>query len=119
MYWFKKGFDTGDLSQVEALLSILGVAAALVTPLVLWLRYLLRAIWPSTPKSLETMARLRATVLYGAAAYGIAALFVQLFLVIVQRHASLASRPIWSLFALVTGLATSVISWFLSSPRRR
>jgi len=111
--------DTGDLSQVEAVLSIVGVAAALVTPLVLWLRYLFRAVWPSTPKSLETMARLRATVLYGAAAYGIAALFVQLFLVIVQRHASLASRPIWSLFALVIGFATSVISWFLSSPRRR
>jgi serine/threonine-protein kinase len=111
--------DAGDLSQVESALSLVGVAAALVTPLVLWLRHLLRVVWPSTPRSLETMARLRATVLYGAAAYGIAALFVQVLLVLLQRHGAFVARPIWTLFAVVVGLATSVASWLLSFPRRR
>ncbi len=113
------GDDVTDLSQVEAVLSLVGVAAALVTPLVLWLRYLLRVVWPSTPRSLETMARLRGTVLYGAAAYGIAALFVQLLLVVIQRRALLTARPLWTLFTLVVGLAASGITWLLSSPRRR
>jgi serine/threonine-protein kinase len=111
--------DASDLSQVEAALCLVGVAAALVTPLVLWLRYLLRVVWPSTPRSLESMARLRATVLYGAAAYGIAALFVQVLLVLLQRHGAFVARPIWTLFAVVVGLATSAASWLLSSPRRR
>jgi serine/threonine protein kinase len=111
--------DGSDLSQVEAALCLIGVAAALVTPLVLWLRHLLRVVWPSTPRSLETMARLRATVLYGAAAYGIAALFVQVLLVLLQRHGSFVARPIWTLFAVAVGLATSAASWLLSSARRR
>jgi serine/threonine protein kinase len=111
--------EGADLSQVEAALCLVGVAAALVTPLVLWLRYLLRVVWPSTPRSLETMARLRATVLYGAAAYGIAALFVQVLLVLLQRHGSFVARPIWTLFAVGVGLATSAASWLLSSARRR
>jgi serine/threonine-protein kinase len=111
--------EGSDLSQVEAVLCLVGVAAALVTPLVLWLRHLLRVVWPSTPRSLETMARLRATVLYGAAAYGIAALFVQVLLVLLQRHGSYVARPIWTLFAVFVGLATSAASWLLTSPRRR
>jgi hypothetical protein len=111
--------DTSDLSQVEAALCLVGVGAALVTPLVLWLRHLLRVVWPSTPRSLETMARLRATVLYGAAAYGIAALFVQVFLVLLQRNGSFVARPIWTLLVVIVGLAVSAASWLLTSSRRR
>jgi serine/threonine protein kinase len=110
--------EGADLSQVEAMLCLVGVAAGLVTPLVLWLRHLLRVVWPSTPRSLETMARLRATVLYGAAAYGIAALFVQVLLVLLQRHGSYVARPIWTLFVVLVGLATSAAAWLLTSSRR-
>jgi serine/threonine-protein kinase len=110
--------NAADLSQVEAILSLVGVTAALVTPLVLWLRYLLRVVWPSTPRSLDTMARLRATVLYGAAAYGIATLCMHLFLVLLERHASLVARPLWTLFALLFGLSTSTATWLLMSRRR-
>jgi len=94
------------------------VAAALVTPLVLWLRYLMRDVWPSTPKSLGTMARLRATVLYSAAAYGIAALFFQLFLVIIDRHALTVAKPLFSLIAFVVSALTAGATWFFTSPKR-
>jgi serine/threonine-protein kinase len=111
--------DGSDLSQAEAVLSFVCVLAALVTPLVIWIRYLLREIWPSTPKSLVVMARLRTTVLYSAAAYGIAALFVQLLEAVIVRHASGIARPIWSILTFLVALATAVINWLLSAPKRK
>jgi serine/threonine protein kinase len=111
--------DSSDLSQVEAVLSIVGVTAALVTPLVLWVRHLARDVWPSTPRSLELMARLRGTVLYSAAAYGIAALAVELGFAIIERRSALISRSVWALFMFVIALGTAVASWLLLSARRR
>jgi serine/threonine-protein kinase len=111
--------DSSDLSQVEAVLSILGVTAALVTPLVLWVRHLARDVWPSTPKSLELMARLRGTVLYSAAAYGIAALAIELGFAIVERRSALIARPVWALLTFSVALATAVASWLMLSARKK
>jgi serine/threonine protein kinase len=111
--------DASDLSQVEAVLSIFGVTAALVTPLVLWIRHLSRDVWPSTPKSLELMAQLRGTVLYSAAAYGIAALAIQLALSVIERRSALTARPVWTLLTFVVALATAVTSWLMLRSRRK
>jgi serine/threonine-protein kinase len=111
--------DRADLSQVEAVLSIGGVTAALVTPFVLWVRHLARDVWPSTPKSLELMARLRGTVLYSAAAYGIAALGVELGFAIVERRAALVSGPVWALLTFTVALGTAVTSWLMLSARKK
>jgi hypothetical protein len=111
--------DGSDLSQVEAVLSIVGVTAALVTPLVLWIRHLSRDVWPSTPKSLGLMAQLRGTVLYSAAAYGIASLAIELAFAVIERRSALTARPIWSLLTFLVALATAVTSWLMLSSRRR
>lgn len=110
--------DTSDLSQVEALLSIIGVTAALVTPAALWVRHLARDVWPSTPRSLELMARLRGTVLYSAAAYGIAALGVELVFAIIERRSALVASPLWALIAFGVAIATAVASWFMLTARK-
>jgi hypothetical protein len=111
--------ETSDLSQVEAVLSILGVTAALVTPLVLWIRHLARDVWPSTPKSLELMARLRGTVLYSAAAYGIAALTIELAFAVVERRSALVARPVWALFTFTVAIATAIITWLMLQARKK
>jgi serine/threonine protein kinase len=111
--------ENSDLSQVEAVLSIVGVTAALVTPLVLWIRHLARDVWPSTPRSLELMAQLRGTVLYSAAAYGIAALAVELVFAVIERRSALIARPIWALLTFVVAMATAVTSWLMLRSRRR
>ncbi len=111
--------EASDLSQTEAVLSLLGVTAALVTPLVLWVRHLTREVWPSTPKSLELMARLRGTVLYSAAAYGIAALAIGLAFAVIERRSALVAQPIWALLTFLVALATAVVSWMTLSARRR
>ncbi|HEX5101685.1 MAG TPA: serine/threonine-protein kinase [Polyangiaceae bacterium] len=111
--------EGSDLSQAEAVLSMVGVAAALVTPLGLWVRHLMKEVWPSTPKSLELMARLRGTVLYSAAAYGIAALAIELGFAVIERRSALIARPIWALLTFLVALATAGVSWWMLSARRR
>jgi serine/threonine protein kinase len=111
--------EGSDLSQTEAVLSLLGVTAALVTPLALWVRHLVRDVWPSTPKSLELMARLRGTVLYSAAAYGIAALAIELGFAVIERRSALVARPIWELATFVVAAITAGVSWWMMSARRR
>jgi hypothetical protein len=107
-----------NLSGSEVVLLLVGVTATLATPAVLWIRYLRREVWPSTPKSVSWMMRLRTTVLYSAAAYGIAALFVQLFEIAIERSAESVSHPGWTLFTFGVGLATAVATWFASRPKR-
>jgi hypothetical protein len=111
--------EGSDLTQAEAVLSVVGVTAALVTPLVLWLRHLMKEVWPSTPKSLELMARVRGTVLYSAAAYGIAALAVELAFAIVERRSAMVARPIWQLGTFLVALVTAGITWWTLRARRR
>jgi serine/threonine-protein kinase len=107
-----------NLSGSEVVLLLVGVTATLATPAVLWIRYLRREVWPSTPRSVSWMVRLRTTVLYSAAAYGIAALFVQLFEIAIERSAESVSHPGWTLFTFGVGLATGVATWFASRPKR-
>jgi serine/threonine-protein kinase len=110
--------DGADLSQAEAVLVFVCVGAALVTPLMLWLRHLMRDVWPSTPKSLGTMARLRRTVLYSAAAYGIVTLFLQLFFVVMDRRAINLAKPGLSLLAFLVTAVTAAATWVFTSRKR-
>jgi hypothetical protein len=95
----------------------LSAAAALITPLVLWLRYLVREIWPNTPRAIELMARIRRTVLYSATAYAIATLFVQLLFVVVRRHSGAVAHPVWALLAFVIALLAAGGTWMVTRPR--
>ena len=65
------------------------------------------------------MARLRGTVLYSAAAYGIAALAIELGFAVIERRSALIARPIWALLTFVVAAATAGVSWWMLSARRR
>jgi serine/threonine-protein kinase len=106
-----------DLTQSEATMSLVGALLTLATPAVLWIRHIMREIWPSTPRAIETQQRLRRTVLYSAATAGIAALVVQLFEVVVWRHGSGLARPGWALFVIGVALLAGVATWFAMRPR--
>jgi hypothetical protein len=106
-----------DLTQSEVVISLVGALCALGTPAVLWIRHLRREVWPSTPRALEAQARLRRTVLYSAATAGIAALIVQLFEVLLERHSVGLSRPGWGLFMIGWALMIGVTTWIAQRPR--
>ena len=105
-----------DLSGAEAVMALVGVIAALATPIWLWVRHLRTQIWPSTPRSVQWMGRLRTSVLYSSAAYGITALLVQMFEVIVARHSLGVARPGWALLTFLVAMAVATLTWFLTRP---
>lgn len=100
-----------DLSSAEVTLSMIGVLATLSSPALIWIRHLRRDIWPSTPRSVEIVFRLRRTVLYSAAAYGLGAVLVQLFEGVVARNGLGIARPGWSLFVFFVALAVGALTW--------
>ena len=110
--------DGSELGETEIVLTMIGAAAALVTPLVIWLRYLVREVWPNTPRAIELMGRLRRTVLYSAAAYAIMALFVQLLFVVIQRHSSAVAHPVGSLVTFVAAWLAAGGTWMSTRPPR-
>jgi serine/threonine-protein kinase len=107
----------GELNDVEIVLCTVGAAGALVTPLVLWLRYLVREIWPNTPRAIELMGRIRRTVLYSAAAYAIATLFVAILFVVVQRQSVAVAQPVWSLLTFVMAALAAGGTWIATRSR--
>ncbi len=108
-----------DLSTAEVMLSLIGVFATLATPALLWIRHVRREVWPSTPRSLEMSLRLRRSVLYSAASYGLAAVLVQLFEGVVGRNGLGIARPGWSLFAFGVALIVGMLTWLASRSRAR
>ncbi len=108
-----------DLSTAEVTLSIVGVLATLASPALIWIRHLRRDVWPSTPRSMEMVVRLRRVVLYSAAAYGLGAVLVQLFEGVVGRNGLGVARPGWSLFVFVIALTVGVLTWLGSDSRNR
>jgi serine/threonine-protein kinase len=107
----------GDLTPSETVLIPLGTALAFATPLVLFLRHVGRH-WQSTPRAMELGARVRLTVLSSASAYGLAALFVQLFESVLRRTASELSLPGWPLLCGSLALAVGAATWALTQKTR-
>jgi len=106
-----------DLSTAEVTLSIIGVLATLASPALIWVRHLRRDVWPSTPRSMEMVVRLRRVVLYSAAAYGVGAVLVQLFEGVVGRNGLGVARPGWSLFVFLIALTVGGLTWLGSTAR--
>ena len=108
-----------DLSTAEVTLSIVGVLATLSSPALMWIRHVRRDVWPSTPRSVEMVTRLRRAVLYSAAAYGLGAVLVQLFEGVVGRNGLGVARPGWSLFVFVIAVVVGTLTWMGSAQRAR
>jgi serine/threonine-protein kinase len=108
----------GELTASETVLIPLGTLAAAATPLALWIRYVGRQVWQSTPRAMELGARLRLAVLYSATGYGLTALFVQLFESVFQRAGADLSLPGWPLLCASVALLVGGVTWVLTQQRK-
>jgi len=107
-----RGPSTGELVLSVALSLVL-----LVAPAVLWLRFLAKSVWPSTPRVLETGQRLRVALTASAVSYALLALGARVFELVVRRAPEALAHPGWSLSALLLCPLVAVVAWFL--PRGR
>jgi ABC-type nickel/cobalt efflux system permease component RcnA len=84
----------------------------------LWFRHVVREIWPSTPRAMQAVARLKRTVLFSATAYGLCALAVVLFETVVEQTSADIARPMWWLGVFNVAMVVGFVTWLLGRPRR-
>jgi serine/threonine-protein kinase len=102
-----------DLQGSEAVLLILGVGFALLTPLILAVRHVWKKVWDNTMKAVELAETLRRPVVVGLAAYGLASLLVRLIEVVLLRRAVGLAWPQWDLLLFLIGGGAALVALYL------
>lgn len=93
----------GELTRTEAVLLASGACLAALTPAIVYLRHVLKNVWPNTVKALELAGDLRRTAQASLATYGAFALSLRIIDgVILQRSLDIGSG-IWD--AVLFGLS--------------
>jgi serine/threonine-protein kinase len=102
-----------DLQGSEAVLLILGVGFALLTPVGLAVRHVWKRVWGNTMKAIELAELLRRPVITGLAAYGLASLLVRLIEVVLLRRAVGVAWPQWDVLLFLIGGSAAVVALYL------
>ena len=111
--------STQELTHSELALSTVGALALLLTPAVYGLRYLMRRVWPITPRVVETAARLQRALLASVSAYALIALGARMLVTFMYLGPAATLSPGWSLLAFVLATSSAVLAWWLPSGRKR
>jgi serine/threonine-protein kinase len=104
--------DGRDLTGVEVVLTVVGAFLVLATPALLWIRWLAKKVWGSTPKSVDVARRLQSALLGAAAAYGMTALAIHVFEAVIRRNAGGLSSPLWNVVLFLAALFAGAAAWF-------
>ncbi len=113
---FSMLFGARELTGTEIALVMLGVAGTSITPLVLLLLRVRREVWNNSARVLELLSKLRAPLVAGVAAYGMASMLVRVLDAVVGRiiHSSLLAHSAgagwlgWSILFFLIGLGTAI-----------
>lgn len=102
----------GKLTKVETWAIVLGVLGVLVTPLVLWYRYVSSKVWASTPRAMDLAQRLWAAVLSSAAVYGMGAVGVRLYEGLYRGEPAGISWAGYGIELFLAAILVGVAVWF-------
>ncbi len=108
----------GKLTRNEAILVSVGVAAATITPLLVWIRHVARKVWPNTSTSVAFAARARASLTAGIVWYGILTLSLNLLESTIIRQSPGTLQAIWSAPIIVTSLSFLITTWWFAGHRK-
>jgi len=108
----------GKLTRIEANLLTIGVLAATITPLILWIRHVARKVWPNTSTSVGFAARARASLVSGMVCFGISVLALSLVESVVIRQSPGTLQATWSAPIVALSLGSMFITWWFSGQRK-
>ena len=108
----------GKLTRNEAILVTIGVAAATVTPLLVWVRHVIKKVWPNTSTSVAFAARARASLTAGIVWYGILMLALNLLESVIIRQSPGTLQAIWSAPIVATSLGFLISTWWFAGHRK-
>jgi len=105
-----------QLTAAEGVLTLVGAAALMLTPAVLWIRHLRHGVWQSSPRALELASRLRRAALVAGVSYVLASLAVRLFVLLYEPAPELAWEG-WSVFFALVLFGASAAGWLAAKNR--
>jgi serine/threonine-protein kinase len=108
-----------DLIGSEAVLLVLLVAFAVLTPVILAVLHVRRKVWNNTMKAVELAEKLRRPVVVGLGAYGFGSLLVRVIESIVLRKAIGVAWPQWDVLMFVIGVASAIVAFYLPKLEQR
>ncbi|MBK7580327.1 MAG: serine/threonine protein kinase [Myxococcales bacterium] len=101
-------------SMGQLVLSVVLGGVLLAAPVTLWIRFLARGIWTSTPRAIEVGTRMKSSLYAAVVSYALLALFARLLALVFWRAPDVIGHPGWSLLALVVCPLAGVTAWLLS-----
>ncbi len=107
------------LSKVETWAILVGAAGILITPLVLWYRYVASKVWRSTPRSMDLAERLWGAVTSSAAVYGLGMLCVHLYEGLYRGEPEASGWAGYSIMLFVAAALVGLATWFGARLRGR
>ena len=113
------GSATANLSGTEAAFLFVGLILVLLTPALLAGHQVRKLVWDNSVKAVDLAERLRAPVLTGLAAYGIASLMVRVLESVLLRHAVGVAWPVWDLLFFLFGLTAAAVAMALHEEERK
>jgi serine/threonine-protein kinase len=105
-----------QLTAAEGVLTLVGAAALMLTPAVLWIRYVRHGIWQSSPRALELASRLRRAALVAGVSYVVASLLVRLIVLLYEPAPELAWEG-WTVFFALVLFGASAAGWLAAKTR--
>ena len=108
-----------NLSSFEATLLVLGIFAAGLTPAILIVRHLVRAVWGNSVKAVNLADKLRAPVVVGLGAYGFASLLVRFIEEVLLRRSVGVAWPVWDLLLFGVGLIAALSAMLIVKMERQ
>ncbi len=113
------GSATANLSGTEAAFLFVGLILVLLTPALLAGYQVRKLIWDNSVKAVDLAERLRAPVLTGLAAYGVASLMVRVLESVLLRRAVGVAWPVWDLLFFLFGVIAAGVATALHEEERK
>jgi serine/threonine protein kinase len=101
----------GPLSATELVLICTGTLALSFAPAIAWVRHLRQRIWPSTPRAVELVARMRRLLIAVCVTYAAAQLGLRLLEAVVRGDPAGLGWPGWSVITFVGANLAGLACW--------
>jgi serine/threonine protein kinase len=110
---------TLSLSPTELFLISASICGIAIAPSLAWVRYLKQRVWPSTPRSVELVDRLRAILVATLVTYAAASLMMRVVEAVAREDLYAVPWPGWPVFSFIGANTAGVATWYFARKRIR
>ena len=105
------------LTSTEIVLALLGSICLLIAPGLAWGRFLVERVWPSTPRAVGVLVRLKRVLIGSLITYGAASLCIRVLEGVIRADVSGLDWPGWAVLSFAAAALTGTAIWLLDKLR--